>query len=179
MKRAALTVLLLLVAQYAYASVLLFDRTQVAGNVPFDNTAPGATSFTATDVQAAIIEAITDSINNDRYPVQASSTGNLNPGGFLDIFPGEDSNTAPLIMPQTSIIIQVTIQASANSNGAIRISNKTQGTTLYDAKFSGTAKQVYSNLLVGGIAGGDEVTFSVATAQVNKPKIRVWFNTQL
>jgi hypothetical protein len=165
-------------ASYAYGAVLLFDRTQFAGNVPFDNTGPAA-SFTSTNVQDAIVEAITDSINNDRYPIQANYGGNGNAGTFLEVFPGEDSNTAPLVMPQSSLILQVTIQASANSNGAIRISNKTTATTLYTANFSGTSKRVFTGLSVGGISANDEITFSVVTASVNKPKIRVWFNTQL
>lgn len=151
-------------------------KSAVARAIPFDNTvAPG---FTATNVQDAIYEAVQDAINNDRYPIQASLGGNANINSFLEIFPGEDSNTAPLVVPSNSSIVAVVIQATANTNGAIRIRNKTTSLTLYDALFSGTNKKVYNNLSIFGMSSGDEITFSVVTAAVNKPKIRAWFNTQ-
>lgn len=156
--------------------VIVFGRTQLAQNTPFDNATNG---FTATDVQAAIEETLLDAINNDRYPIQANYNGNANIGRYLEVFPGEDSLAAPLLSPSNSKIVQITIQAVAVSTGSIEIYNITTATVLYTASFSGAAKQTFNNLSIAGIAAGNELGFRVSGASINKPKIRAWFNTQI
>jgi hypothetical protein len=150
-------------------------KSQVARGIPFDNQ---TNSFAATNVQAAIEEARSAALNNDRYPIQANRNANTGINTYLEIFPGEDSLTAPLIAPANSTIVAATIQASANTAGAIRIRNISLNTTLIDLSFAGTSKQSFPILAVGGINAGNEIGFLVVTAAINKPKIRVWFNTQ-
>lgn len=147
----------------------------VARAIPFDNS---SNSFVATQVQAAIEEARTAALNNDRYPVQASRNANTGINTYLEIFTGEDSLTAPLIVPANSTIVAATIQATANTAGAIRIRNITLNTNLIDLSFGGGSSAVFGSLSVTGINSGNSIGFLVVTAAVNKPKIRVWFNTQ-
>lgn len=149
-------------------------RTQRAFTVPFDNSTNG---FLATDVQAAIEESRQDAIDNDRYPIQASYIGAAVVGRYLEIFPGEGSDTGPLLAPDNSIITAVTVQAQSATTGAIRIYNVTTATVLYDASYGGATQQIYLDLALGGISSGDSISFSVITAAINKPKLRVWFQT--
>lgn len=165
----AILAIILSYSTAANGAQILFGRTQRAVDTPFDNTTNG---FLSTNVQDAMteVQAII------RYAIQASYGGNANAGTYLEIFPGEDSNAAPLYIPDAASIVAVAIQANSNSTGAIRIYNKTTATTLYDAAFSGTSKIAYTNLSVTGIHDNDEISFLVVNAAVTKPKIRVWFN---
>jgi hypothetical protein len=150
-------------------------KSAVARAIPFSTV---GNSFVSTNVQDAIVEARTAALNNDRYPIQANRNANTGINTYLEIFPGEDSLTAPLVAPANSSIVAATIQASANTAGAIRIRNITQNTTLIDLSFAGGSSAVFGTLSVTGINSGDLIGFLVVTAAINKPKCRVWFNTQ-
>jgi len=149
-------------------------RTQNAYQTPFDNSMNG---FDSINVQDAIEETLMDAINNDRYPIQASYNGNATSGRYLEIFPGESSDIAPLYMPSTSYIVAVTIQANSNSNGSIEIYNITTATVVYTASYAGTSAQAFTGLYVNGLFTGNLVAFRTAGVSINKPKVRVWFNT--
>ena len=150
------------------------NRTQTAGQTPFDNSTNG---YDAIDVQAAIEETLFDAINNDRYPIQASYNGNANAGRYLEIFPGENSFNAPMLAPSTSYVVAVTAQAAANSNGAIEIYNITTNTVIYTIPFGGAASAAITGLYVNGVFLNNLIGFRTALANINKPKLRVWFNT--
>ena len=149
-------------------------RTQTADQTPFDNSTNGFNSIT---VQDAIEETLSDAINNDRYPIQASYNGNATSGRYLEIFPGESSDLAPLYMPSTSYIVAITIQASTTSNGSIQVYNITTDTVIYTASYAGASAQAFTGLLVGGLSPGNLVAIRTSGASINKPKVRIWFNT--
>jgi hypothetical protein len=149
-------------------------RTQTADQTPFDNSTNGFDSIT---VQNAIEETLSDAINNDRYPIQASYNGNATSGRYLEIFPGESSDLAPLYMPSTSYIVAITIQANSNSTGAIEIYNITTNMVIYTASYAGTSTKAFTGLYVNGLFTGNLVAFRTAVSSINKPKVRAWFNT--
>jgi hypothetical protein len=142
-----------------------------ASAVPYDNTTSG---LTATTTQAAIDEVLDALYEVTSYPVQANYNGNANVGRYLEVFPGEDTSTAPILVPTNSTLLHVTIQAAATTNGSVTIYNLTTTTNIYVASFSGTAKQTFTNLNLPGINASDELQFIVSGASINKPKIRIW-----
>lgn len=135
-----------------------------------------ANGFTKKTTQEAIEEALATA-QKPVYPVQASYNGNANIGRYLEIFPGEDSLTAPLLIPNASKILDITIQAAAVSTGAIDIKNLTTNTVLYSAAYNGFDHNEYLGLSIMGIAAGNDLGFVVSGSSVNKPKIRIWVKT--
>lgn len=148
----------------------VISKGQVASSTPFDNSSNG---FVADQVQAAIEELQVLTLQQS-YPLLANYNGSANVGRYLEGFPGEASDTAPFAIPLTAKLLHVTVQATAATTGSIRIYNLTTAAAIYDAAFSGTSRQIYTNLNIGGISAGDELSVYVIGAAINKPKIRFW-----
>jgi hypothetical protein len=82
------------------------------------------TSTSYTNTPKAVLRAITNAnatiINNDRYPINYNYNGNAGPGKYLDIFPGQSSDTSPFTIPEDSYIRTITLRTTANSTGTMR-----------------------------------------------------------
>ena len=161
--------------------MILFGKTQDAYGTPFNGADPQAISagITADNVFNAILEAKTDALNNDRYPVQASYNGNATTGRYLEIYPSlaSDNANAPLIIPETSRIASYTAGCVANSTGVLTIRNLTTSTDLLSITFTATKEVNATGLSIAGINPNDHLGIYVKSGSLNKPFIRVWFNT--
>lgn len=153
----------------------------VAYSVPFNNQDANAISagLSSDNVFDAIVEAKNDALNNDRYPVQASYGGNANIGRYLEIYPSlaSDNANAPLIVPEASRISAYTAGCVSNSTGTLTIRNLTTSTDLIDIVFSATKEHNATGLMIMGINPDDHLGIYVKSGSLNKPFIRVWFNT--
>lgn len=156
----------------------------VAQSVPFEPdrvTAlwPTGTGLSSENVQDAIEEAKNDSLNNDRYPVQASYGANAGVGRYLEVYPAlaSDNANAPLIVPEISRIVAYTAGAVANSTGVLAIRNLTTATDLLLINFIAGKEYNATNLNITGIAPNDHLGFYIKSGSINKPFIRIWLNT--
>jgi hypothetical protein len=153
----------------------------VAYSIPFNASDPLAVSagISSQDVFNAIIEVKADALNNDRYPVQASYGGNANTGRYLEVYPSlaSDDANAPLIIPEASKISAYTAGAVSNSTGVVTIRNLTTATDLIDIAFSANKEVNATGLSITGISPNDHLGFYIKSGSINKPYIRVWFNT--
>lgn len=159
---------------------LIFGRTQDAYGTPFDNTDPAAIAagLSSNTVQAAIIEAKEDAINNDRYPFQAQYGGNAGIGRYLEIFIGLPSYpNAPFIFPEASAIRQVSLGASAITTctvGFFKTSNLI--TPVFSVSLVAQQRVLVTDLLVH-FNPLDELVLRITSGSANKPFMRVWVNT--
>ena len=153
----------------------------VAYSIPFNGADPLAVSagITADNVFDAILEAKTDALNNDRYPVQASYGGNATAGRYLEIYPSiaSDSANGPLIIPELSRISSYTAGCVANSTFVLTIRNLTTATDLLNITFTASKEVNATGLSVSGVNANDHLGFYIKSGSANKPFIRVWFNT--
>jgi len=183
---AFLLLLLVFPALRGDSAVVLFGRTQEAIDTPFEaGRNPGFGGlpqlFTSTDVQNAIEESLARAVSNDRYPIQADWGGNANPGRYLEIFPGINSLEAPLVIPENSIYVAVSL-GSVNDAGDFTLGffNPPNAATPFR---SVTMLDGVNRTLVTGLSdpllAADEIGVKVVSGNRNKPFVRFWIQTNL
>ena len=98
----------------------LVTTTQVASSVPFDNTVTGATGFSSTNVEDALIEVykkVAGATGNVTPPFIFSYPGSLGSNSYMQVG-GVNSNQAGQIIQGTNNIIGLTITTSQVYNAA-------------------------------------------------------------
>ena len=102
--------------------MILFKSVQDAIDTPFTpnrnpqyNGIAGPSGITSLETQSAIEEAYNLAISNDRFVILAHYGGNANTGRYLEMFPNEGSDGAPLFLAIPSKLLSVTFQTSAAS----------------------------------------------------------------
>jgi hypothetical protein len=174
MRKLVFLITVIFLTSISEGAVFQFQRALTALYTTFDNSTNG---FVSTNVQAAIEEVKNIATDKPTYPIQASYNGNANIGRYLEAFPGEDTLTSTILLPDACVLHDFVIQAESANNGAITIKNITTNTVIYNASFAGQKRQIFLNQNLGIINGGDELTVYVTAASINKPKIRMWFKT--
>lgn len=78
------------------SDAILFGRTQVAFQTPFESNPERVNGFVSKNVQEAIEEALALAVANDRFVIFPFYNGNANSGRYLELWPGIATDVAPL-----------------------------------------------------------------------------------
>lgn len=152
----------------------------VAYSIPFNGEDPEAVSagITADNVFDAILEAKTDSLNNDRYPFEAQYNGNAGTGRYLEIFVGLASfPDAPFVFPENSQIKTITVGCSANTTATIGFFKTTDLVNpVFTISLTAERRKIFTGLLYSFLAN-DELAIKVTSGSLQRPFMRVWVNT--
>ena len=108
----SLLVGLFLIASNADASLYLYDRTQFAGTVPFDNS---VNLFSSDNVQAAIEEVKQANENIARFLVIAGFDGTASTGRWLEMSKSVPSNTTPFVFPKNAYLTEFSYACTAST----------------------------------------------------------------
>lgn len=148
-----------------------FNITPVASTVPFNNSANG---FTSTDTQAAIEEAKALAANSSRGGLICGHDGASSVGRYLAFYPSNPSNTNPLIIPEPSELVALSISASANSTGTLTVyRNFVPVTTI---SLSSSRKNRIQGLEIN-LTDLDELSVSVTSGSISKPMMTLFIRT--
>lgn len=102
----------------ANCAVFLYTKNQHAIETPFDNTSNG---FTATDVQAAIEEALTTARTKDRYFVMSGFDGTASTGRWLEFLTNVASNISGFVVPKDSYMEEYSIACQSSTTVTVGI----------------------------------------------------------
>lgn len=121
--------------------------TPVAQAIPFDNTTGG---FTATDVQAAIIEAKSDAVNLPRYSIVTTFNGSVSNNqwlGYGNLLPGDQ---VPILIPVRSRLKELTFSSAGDGTVDGRLdlykNGLLVGDIFYQGSFVNENKKTFSNI---------------------------------
>ena len=152
--------------------------TPVDWSIPFDAAAADAIAagINKDNVHEAIIQAKTQALSNDRYPILCHYNGNAITGRYLEIFPARPSSAAPLIVPENSNVTTLVFACEANSTGTIQIYNLTTATVLHTITFTNESFKLVTGLTLP-VAAQNRISVRVNSGSLNKPYGAFWVNT--
>jgi hypothetical protein len=108
----AIVLILLASCSVAQSSILLYDRTQFAGNVPFDNSTNG---FVANNAQSAIEEVKQANENIARFLAIAGFDGTASTGRWLEMTKSVPSNGTPFVFPKNGYLTEFSYACAASA----------------------------------------------------------------
>lgn len=160
--------------------------TPVALSVPFIPNRTSAASgnipsgIMSINVQDAIEEGLVTALNNDRYPFIASYNGAAGNGKYLEVYPGNDSASAPFQVPDESIIKTISYLATANSTGVFGFYDiKTSPSVLlFQLSVSGSKDVTWLDMNYV-ITPDTHIAIKVDSGSFNKPALTIWVNTSI
>ena len=160
----------------------------VAISTPFESEPDRPNGFQSKNVQEAIEDALALATSNDRYLVLAEYGGNANNGRVLEIFPGIDSDEAPVFFNSGTNVLEITVATTSNgSNGSFEFFDKTNdpglATPLYTLTMDGTQRKTD----IGSVAvplfalpvGGALTIVKQGGGSVLKPHMQLIFSSEL
>lgn len=142
-----------------------YKASEVARSVPYDNSTSG---LAATEVQTAIDLAYEQASNASRGTTTCGFDGSASSGRYLEFFSNNPSSNNPLIMPENSELIAVSISASSNSTGTVTIYKN--GVSVTTISLSASRKNVVSSLAIA-FAALDELSVSVTSGSISRPTV--------
>jgi hypothetical protein len=164
----------------------IFDQSDLTG-FPIDEAAlirlgvyEGNSTFTnnasARYVAFSGIGGLEEQI--DRYAVLANYGGQANTGRYLEVVPGEASDTAPFYFPEDSYIRTVTVQIDAVGSptiGFFEINDLV--TPRFEVSVAATTEAVFdvSELFVKD----ERLAIRITANNCQKPKVRFWIETSV
>lgn len=163
--------------------MILFGRTQDCSGTPFEPNRitalwPGGTDINSDNAQDAIEEAKADALANDRFLVLGSYGGNANTGRYLEFFPNQSSDIAPIYLTVETRLLAVVLQGSAISNtGTLSFFNLNVSSTVPIFSISLVAQKRIS--MVGNLASMPANTLlacRITSGSINAPIIQVTFS---
>jgi hypothetical protein len=156
--------------------------TPVAISVPFEpNRDPafggGPSGLQSTNVQDAIEEAKRDALNNDRFVAFPSYGGNSNVGRYLEVWPGQASDSSPIFFSVAARLLGVTLQttaANATCNVGIFDLNVSSTVPIYTVVMTAQKRVEYigaPNLAL--ISAGALIAIRVTSGSINTPTMQL------
>lgn len=139
--------------------------TPVARQVPYDNTVSG---LTADDTNTAIDQAYAQAANASRGTTTCGFDGSASAGRYLEFFANNPSNNNPLIMPEASDLIAISISSSANSTGTVTIYRN--GVSVATISLAATRKNTVSGLSIPFVPL-DELSAAVTSGSITRPTL--------
>ena len=156
---------------YPTASSIFFDKE--------------GTTFTSEDVRSAILEALAQAIQNDRYAAFGNGGGNNNAGTFLSWSPAGSSDSVPFLIPVESTLRAITLVTSANTTGEIGIYKNgatADGQEIAIIAFNNQRKGFFTFPDVGQagevrLNAQDEVHIRIKSGSFSKPSVVMFLST--
>lgn len=139
--------------------------TQVAKSLFFDNSSNG---FVANNTQAAIEEAYTLAKNASRGTTTCGFDGTASATRYLEFFSNNPSNNSPLVMPEASQLIAISVSASANSTGTLTVYKN--GVSVQTLSLTAARKNTVSALAIS-FASLDELSVAVTSGSISRPTV--------
>ena len=157
--------------------------TPVALSVPFEpNRNPqwdgitGPSGIQSTNVQDAIEEAKTDSLANDRFVLLGHYGGNANTGRYIEIFPAEASDIAPIYLAAGSRVLDLVAQttaANATCNIGVFDLNVSNVTPIYTIVMTAQKRVSYSGNPLAALPVNALLAFRVTSGSINSPLLQI------
>lgn len=156
--------------------------TPVALSVPFEpNRNPGygglPSDLESTNVQDAIEEAKADALANDRFVAFPSYGGNANLGRYLEVWPAQPSDIAPIYFNVAARLLAVTLQttaATATCNVGIFDLNVSSVTPIYTIVMNAQKRVVYVGApSLAVIPAGALIAIRVTSGSINTPTMQL------
>jgi len=145
-----------------------------ADSIEFKSPPDRANGFTSTEVQAAIEEALALAKLVSRGAVMCGFDGSAGVGRWLEFFTNNPSNLNPLIIPEPSELISLSLSASTNSTGTVTLfNNGVESTTI---SLSGNRKARVKGLSIAYI-DLDEISLKVTSGTINRPTLAICIRT--
>ena len=162
---------------------ILFGRTQDCNGTPFEPNRvtalwPSGTDISATNAQDAIEEAKADALANDRFLVLAHYGGNSNVGRYLEFFPNEASDTAPIFLTVATRLLSVTLQttsASATCTVGFFDLNVSSVTPVYTISLAAQKRKSVIGLLAT-FSPNALLAVRVTVGSINSPTMQITFS---
>jgi hypothetical protein len=107
-------------------------------------------------------------------PVLAYYGGNAGNGRYLEVFPGEGTDSAPFLVPTNSIIVAVVAAASATTSGILEI--RENGVAIYSIPYGGLAEVINLGLAVPVSAGAELSFVKNGGGNIQKPRLAVYLS---
>jgi hypothetical protein len=145
----------------------------VARSVPFDNTTNGYTSL---NVQDAIEESALITSAKSRYVLLAHYGGNASTGRFLEMFPAQASNTAPIFLEQSTNIYNVTLQTTATSatcTMSVYDLNVSSTVPVYSISLAAQKRKSLTGMPLATMAAGALLAIKVSSGSINTPLFQI------
>lgn len=158
-------------------------------NLPFTEIAPVSFLFYqcsaayGNDYKARLIESkeISD-VNEvkDRYVITSFYNGNANTGRVLEYVDGIDSEEQPILIPDDSFVVTVTVQASANITNNRRIGffdTNDLVNPIFEVTMTPGGSQNYRFDVSEFLQEGTRLSVRVTQGSISKPTVRFWIET--
>jgi hypothetical protein len=165
--RIAFAIALLTFCSIANGAMYLYDRTQFAASVPFDNSTNG---FTSNNVQSAIEETLTLSQNIARFVIMAGFDGSGSTGRWLEFNSNVASNLSPFVFPRNGYFTEYSYACNGSSTvtfGVYVNAVKVQNLVLSAAQVGSTINQYTTNTL-------DKVSVKIESGSCSKPVVSIF-----
>lgn len=173
MFRFLILVCFVLIAPVSLGAIILFDRTQFAAIVPFDNSTNG---FVATDVQAAIEELKAQLGAGSRYAVSAGFDGGASVGRYLEFSANVASNQSGFVPARAGVIKEVSCVCQSSATITFTLA-KIGGSDLTTCAISASRKGKNTGLSVS-IASLDEISVRVTSGSCSRPIVWIYILPQ-
>jgi hypothetical protein len=153
-------------------AVILFSRTQLADQTPFDNTGNG---FVATDVQEAIVEARATALST-RYVITAGYAGNANSNTFLQFFRSNPSDSTPFVIADASQIKSLSLATDTSTTATVSIYKNGTSTVIATISLVSALRSVVTGLSIS-LASSDYLVGRVTSGSIHNPGLYIFMQT--
>jgi hypothetical protein len=156
---------LLLISFHANAGVFLFDRTQQAAGVPYDNSVSLFPS-NPTDVQAAIEASRLYADTVSRYTINAGFDGTASTGRWLEFHSNVASNATGHAPPRNASLKELSFVCSASSTSTLTVFKN--GVSLTTISITAQKKSNVTGLSLA-LVPTDELSVQTTSGSCAKP----------
>lgn len=145
--------------------------------VPLDapNVFFNASGFVADNISDAIVEAKATAAAASRYVINAAFDGSAGSGRWLEFAANVPSNTSPFIVPETSILVALSLVGASATQTATATVFK-NGAVVQTVALIAAKKNRVTGLNIT-LAPLDELSIQVTAGTVSKPLINLFIRT--
>lgn len=143
-------------------------QSQVARGTPFDNSTNG---YVSTNVQDAILESLSTSIERARFTMLCAYNATANTGRWLEWFQSVASDTNPFVYPRASVIKELSLSVQNNATATVRLFKN--GIQVQNISLASSKAATLTNLTLP-FAALDELSMQVVSGSCSKPVLFIF-----
>lgn len=143
-------------------------QSQVARGTPFDNSTNG---YVSTNVQDAILESLSTSIERARFTILCAYNATANTGRWLEWFQSVPSDTNPFVYPRDSVIKELSLSVRSSATVTIRLFKN--GIQVQDISLVSSKAATLTSLSLP-FAALDELSMRVTSGTCSKPVLFIF-----
>lgn len=144
-----------------------YSSSPIAESIPFD---PKVSGMISTQTGPAIREAYQRASGTSKGYVFAYYNGNANTGRFLELFPGIDSDIAPLYSSAALEVVEIVAATTAvSATCTIGFYNLT--TLLYTVTFTATKRIILSGNPLFSLPAAGDLKIKIDSGSIARPHV--------